>query len=1077
MLEESWTLPKHRKKALDDALVAPENRLMIRKCNQRLSSTLKSNEPTIQVALDALKLTHFYNAFEVSADVPEIYMHEFWATVTKHHFLLQFKLNGKSHTVNVDNFRDMLKICPKLPGQKFEEPLFEEEILPLIRDLGHTGDIKVISDANINHMHQPWRSLAAIINKCLSGKTTGLERLRLSRAQLLWGMYYNKYIDYVYLLWEDFVFQVENKDSKKNNDMFYPRFTKVIIDYFMAKDPSISRRNKMFWHTVRDDSMFTTIRVISKHQDTQIYDANLPQQLTNQAMLESEAYKTYRAYATGEKTPKPKKKKADSESSPNEKPAPASKGKRVKTSSKAAQSTKEKQPATKSKAKGLTVLSEVALTEDEQMKLATKRSWIQTHSSHAIGSGDGVDTLSKVPDEQPQKKSGTDKGAGDKPEVPDVPKYNSDSEEESWTFSDGNDDDDVNEESDAHDDSDENESDDEGDDFVHPNLSTYTPDDQDEEENVEDEEEAEDDEDISDQRVHTPPDYQLSEESKKQEDDDVEAGEEYGDEEMLYGDLNLNRERINAEMTEAHATKDTEDANENLTAVTPVVQQQSSFASDLVSKFLNPSTDEVTALESELSMLKHLNLFAEAISSIPGIIDKYLATKMKEAVDVAIQLKSNKLKEEAQAENQDFINSLDSNMTKIIKQQVKAQTSKIMSKLEKYVTDTLGAEVLVRTTNQPQTSYAVASSLSKLELKKILMDKMEENKSIDRSEVQKNLYNALVEAYNTDKDIISTYGDVVTISRGHGDEDKDEEPSVGSNRWTKRRRSGKETESTNEPTHKESRTTSSSRDASRSQPTDLDESTHQEFNTGDDDQALPLIPNARGHLVIPFDHFINNDLEYLKGGNLSHKYTTSITKTKAADYGQIKWIEDMIPRSMWSTVPVVYDKHAYWGTYHWGPKRQRFYGYANNMETSKDVYSKHKIIAVISLKIMTFYGYSHLEEITSDERYALNVALRMYTRRIVIQERVEDLQLAVESYQKKINLSRPDSQRSDLRKMTLYTTYPDIKGVIYQDDMNRNRLMRTDELHKFSDGTLNHVRTALNDIAIGIQMEYLPKRR
>ncbi|GKC75921.1 hypothetical protein Tco_1126695 [Tanacetum coccineum] len=129
-------------------------------------------------------------------------------------------------------------------------------------------------------------------------------------------------------------------------------------------------------------------------------------------------------------------------------------------------------------------------------------------------------------------------------------------------------------------------------------------------------------------------------------------------------------------------------------------------------------------------------------------------------------------------------------------------------------------------------------------------------------------------------------------------------------------------------------------------------------------KPLPLIPNARGRLVIPFDHFINNDLEYLKGGSLSHKYTTSITKTKAADYGQIKWIDDRIPRSMWSTVPVVYDKYAYWGTYHWGPKCQRFYRYATNMETSKDVYSKHRIIVVISLKIMKFYGYSHFEEIT-----------------------------------------------------------------------------------------------------------------
>ncbi|GJV60753.1 hypothetical protein Tco_1094968 [Tanacetum coccineum] len=61
--------------------------------------------------------------------------------------------------------------------------------------------------------------------------------------------------------------------------------------------------------------------------------------------------------------------------------------------------------------------------------------------------------------------------------------------------------------------------------------------------------------------------------------------------------------------------------------------------------------------------------------------------------------------------------------------------------------------------------------------------------------------------------------------------------------------------------------------------------------------------------------------------------------------------------------------------------------------------------------------------------------------------------------------------------MTSYTAYPDIQGIIYEDEMNRNRLMRTDELHKFNDGTLNHVLTALNDIALGIKMEYFPKRK
>ncbi|GJY26102.1 hypothetical protein Tco_0400828 [Tanacetum coccineum] len=206
-------------------LISPSCDFAILEKQSPTKLNLKSKEPTLQVALDALKLTPFYNAFEITADVPEIYMQEFWVTVSRHHSSLRFKLNGK------------------------------KEILSFIKDLRHTREIKFLSDVNVNHMYQPWISFAAIINKCLSGKITDLESLRLSRAQILWEMYHNKTVDYVYLLWEDLVYQVENKNSKKNNDMYYPRFTKVIVDYFMAKDQGIPKRNKMFWHYARDDFM------------------------------------------------------------------------------------------------------------------------------------------------------------------------------------------------------------------------------------------------------------------------------------------------------------------------------------------------------------------------------------------------------------------------------------------------------------------------------------------------------------------------------------------------------------------------------------------------------------------------------------------------------------------------------------------------------------------------------------------------------------------------------------------------------------------------------------------------------
>nr|GFD00570.1 hypothetical protein [Tanacetum cinerariifolium] len=88
---------------------------------------------------------------------------------------------------------------------------------------------------------------------------------------MLWGLYHQINIDFAYLIWEDFVYQVEHKSQKRSNEMNYPRFTKVIIDYFMTRKPSISRRNRIHWHYVRDDALFSTIKVVSRHQATQQY--------------------------------------------------------------------------------------------------------------------------------------------------------------------------------------------------------------------------------------------------------------------------------------------------------------------------------------------------------------------------------------------------------------------------------------------------------------------------------------------------------------------------------------------------------------------------------------------------------------------------------------------------------------------------------------------------------------------------------------------------------------------------------------------------------------------------------------
>ncbi|GJW43171.1 hypothetical protein Tco_0071970 [Tanacetum coccineum] len=105
----------------------------------------------------------------------------------------------------------------------------------------------------------------------------------------------------------------------------------------------------MFWYTARDDNIFTSMRCISRHEDTQVYGTILPKELTNQAMLESNAYKTYYAFAFGEKTQKPKyiRKKADSDTLPKQKPVQATKRTRIKSKAKVSKSDKKKKPAKK----------------------------------------------------------------------------------------------------------------------------------------------------------------------------------------------------------------------------------------------------------------------------------------------------------------------------------------------------------------------------------------------------------------------------------------------------------------------------------------------------------------------------------------------------------------------------------------------------------------------------------------------------------------------------------------------------------------------------------------------------------
>ncbi|GJY80577.1 hypothetical protein Tco_0493328 [Tanacetum coccineum] len=219
-------------------------------------------------------------AFTISADVPEILMQQFWYTITKikGSESYEFLLADKRCVIDAEVFRKILDICPRKEGEDFTEVQNDEDTLTFLVDLGYSGPLHKYTNMFVDHMHQPWRTLAACINKCLSGKTASNDKLRKSRIDILWGMFYRENVDYPSLIWEDIAYQIDHRREKKSRreNMPYPRFTKVIIDYFLSKHKSLKKLKFQHFHTIKDDGV----------------------------IIQSESYKRFILYSTGQIPPK-----------------------------------------------------------------------------------------------------------------------------------------------------------------------------------------------------------------------------------------------------------------------------------------------------------------------------------------------------------------------------------------------------------------------------------------------------------------------------------------------------------------------------------------------------------------------------------------------------------------------------------------------------------------------------------------------------------------------------------------------------------------------------------------------------
>ncbi|GKA85848.1 hypothetical protein Tco_0807502 [Tanacetum coccineum] len=488
-------------------------------------------------------------------------------------------------------------------GKKPREPTFQVilDALALTYATLHFSSLfKLDKKKRFKLMLEVFRDIFKICPRESIWKDNCLDKLRLFRAQILWGMYHQKNVDYVELLWEDFIYQIDNKAYKKQEKMYYPRFTKVIIHYFLTQDKTVSWRNKIGMYTSRDDYLINTLRFVSAKEATQIYGDILPESKFKKASPTKKDINLNLVLVDEE---------------------PVKKAKRVKRPAK---------KSTTTSTSGIVIRdapTETKSKRKEKFKEVRKKSLRDFYRTYPSGSG-----AAKI------KPFITNEGTGNKPGVPDVTEdQSSESKAESW----GRDEDDSNNDHESSNEGSEheNDSDDENTQFDNE-KGLDSEQDTDENESSsgsdqrENEEEVKDDDEEEDKFVKTPSNDIPTDDDDEIKITDKAEGDE--DEEIdyttsrLYDDVDIHlnkpvqaddetvqKEGIDAELTNVQQGNENpeisqviEDATLSIVPQkTEVPVSSSSHSSDLAAKFLKFL--DIHTTEAEIVSLMDVPVYHE----------------------------------------------------------------------------------------------------------------------------------------------------------------------------------------------------------------------------------------------------------------------------------------------------------------------------------------------------------------------------------------------------------------------------------------------------------------------------------
>ncbi|GJV79151.1 hypothetical protein Tco_1515021, partial [Tanacetum coccineum] len=153
-------------------------------------------------------------ALTATADVPVVYLQQFWWTVSKvpgPEDTIKFMLNTQEFIYTVDMFQDILYLPKETPENPFVAPVNIETIKAYMNRVGYQGVVDKVSAFYMKNLAQPWQTMFKVFNRCLTTRTSGHDQTKINILQMFHAVINRTNVDYAALLWWDFMNNVNQK--------------------------------------------------------------------------------------------------------------------------------------------------------------------------------------------------------------------------------------------------------------------------------------------------------------------------------------------------------------------------------------------------------------------------------------------------------------------------------------------------------------------------------------------------------------------------------------------------------------------------------------------------------------------------------------------------------------------------------------------------------------------------------------------------------------------------------------------------------------------------------------------------